>query len=485
MPELTSPGAVGANALRDALLQQAMQQRQAALDIQEQQKTQAQLALTAQQRATQKEAADAMAQERESKQGQFALGTAAETFTPTQPLSPEDVTGLQKNPATASLVVPAPPPTLQQSVSAALPPEATVDASGAPISMAQPTPTFKGTEKQRTDLAVRTKLQSIADGDFELPEGTDPTVKSAMMVDAHLRLAGMPALAAGVLKQPKLPAETKAANELKLEHDMAIGHAVAGGRATATTPYDQLPLEDRAFAHEKMAASSTIGGADTQLDKLHDTQRQKAVETELNRMEGDRKLVIDKLDQSRKLIDDLGSAGGVGDAIAAPAFLSMMAGGFGTGLRMNNAEINRINAGQTKWAQLAGWLSAWNPVSPNPENQKKYYPEIIQPAMRQQMTDLANMILNRAQAKKALYREYQDKITKAKDADTAHLLRSEFNDREGKIAEMTPEAVQAFLKSRGEQVEPLSPLPAAAPGPAVAVPIMPARPAFDAKKLGG
>ena len=48
------------------------------------------------------------------------------------------------------------------------------------------------------------------------------------------------------------------------------------------------------------------------------------------------------------------------DSLLAPEILSVVAGGQGSGLRMNQAELERIAGGATKWTQLQTELNKWS-----------------------------------------------------------------------------------------------------------------------------
>ncbi len=468
MADLTSPLAQGGDAFRAAMLQQAMLQRQAALDAVDQQKTQEQLALTAQQRATQKETADALAADRQEKTKQAAYALAESVHGVGQPLTPEEAGG-PGAPGTVppELVIPAPAPTLQQKLASVFPGN-TVDVTGAPITVDQPAATFKGTEKGRLELAQRTKLQDIADGNFDLPEGTDPVVRSAMMVDAHLRLAGMPALAAGVLT-PKSAIETSAAMDnaaQKLYEKQAANKADTLKPPLSAAEIAQLhAYELRKSVAERMAEPSKINARE-------DSQRDNAIKTMLGDMSKEYAPLLDKTATIQRLKETLASPGGVADAVAAPEFLSAMAGGFGSGLRMNNAELTRINNAQPIWSRLMGWLSAWNPESPDPAKQKEFYPQVIQPAMRAQMQQLAQYLSDRATARLNLFKEYRDKITDAKDAAQARHLKAEFDDKQLAAVFNPPGGGHAPVLPNALQ-------PTGVSGPTVALPISGATPPVE------
>jgi hypothetical protein len=60
------------------------------------------------------------------------------------------------------------------------------------------------------------------------------------------------------------------------------------------------------------------------------------------------------------------------DALVAPELLTIMAGGAGSGLRMNEAEISRVVGGRSVWEDLKGKLQHW---STNPDDARSITPD--------------------------------------------------------------------------------------------------------------
>jgi hypothetical protein len=91
----------------------------------------------------------------------------------------------------------------------------------------------------------------------------------------------------------------------------------------------------------------------------------------------------DKLDKLAKPIEDaVGRMGRLretlaqgtpqADALVAPELLTIMAGGAGSGLRMNEAEIARIVGGRSAWENLRAKIQHW---STNPEDARSITPD--------------------------------------------------------------------------------------------------------------
>jgi hypothetical protein len=70
---------------------------------------------------------------------------------------------------------------------------------------------------------------------------------------------------------------------------------------------------------------------------------------------------IDQLNQRLGRLNDTLAQGNMqSDALVAPELLSVMSGGAGSGLRMNEAEISRIVGGRTNWESLKAAMQKWN-----------------------------------------------------------------------------------------------------------------------------
>src|SRR5206468_8059601 len=72
------------------------------------------------------------------------------------------------------------------------------------------------------------------------------------------------------------------------------------------------------------------------------------------------KPVNERAERIGRLADTLNQGTTQAYALLAPELLTVMAGGQGSGLRMNEAEISRIIGGKSKWEQLRGRLQEWS-----------------------------------------------------------------------------------------------------------------------------
>lgn len=95
------------------------------------------------------------------------------------------------------------------------------------------------------------------------------------------------------------------------------------------------------------------------------------------------------------------------DALAPPELMTVMAGGMGSGLRLNEAEIARVVGGRTKWESLKAQLNQW---STNPGTAVS-----IQPTQRSQMKALIGEVERQMQGRAAQLNEARDKVATSLD----------------------------------------------------------------------
>lgn len=90
-----------------------------------------------------------------------------------------------------------------------------------------------------------------------------------------------------------------------------------------------------------------------------DAETQQSYQFHAGRLEKQRDGISSQLDRISRLRDTLNQGSPQADALVAPELLTAMAGGQGSGLRMNEAEISRIVGGRTNWETLKAKLGAW------------------------------------------------------------------------------------------------------------------------------
>src|SRR5205085_10860217 len=105
------------------------------------------------------------------------------------------------------------------------------------------------------------------------------------------------------------------------------------------------------------------------------------------------KPIEDSLGRMGRLNETLAQGSPQADALVAPELLTIMAGGQGSGLRMNEAEISRIVGGRSNWQNLEAWAQKWN-TDPSKANS-------LTSDQRKQVQSLVSAVAGRAQQKRA------------------------------------------------------------------------------------
>jgi hypothetical protein len=113
-----------------------------------------------------------------------------------------------------------------------------------------------------------------------------------------------------------------------------------------------------------------------------------------------------------RLKDTLAQGTPQADALAAPELLTIMAGGQGSGLRMNEAEIARIVGGRSHWENLKAAAQKW---STNPETANS-----ITADQRQQVRALVATVDAKLTQKQNILNDAGQNLLDAKSPEEQH-----------------------------------------------------------------
>jgi hypothetical protein len=152
-----------------------------------------------------------------------------------------------------------------------------------------------------------------------------------------------------------------------------------------------------------MAQLAAPGKADTRLDRSYDA-RSKELET-IGKPVAD---TLAKIGDMRTLLDQNTPQA---DALVGPKLLTVMVGGQGSGLRMNEAEIARVVGGRSKWESLKAAINQWN-LDPAKATS-------ITPEQRKQIRDLVVAADAKANLKSKTLDDARQALIDAEDP-TAH-----------------------------------------------------------------
>lgn len=380
-----------------ASLQASIRQRQLDRMAQQQQEFQNMIALRgsnradAQQQILMQEHAAALA-ERKAQVEQAGLTARSKLYSPGDVLSPTEGAGLPTTPETTL-------PSTQIGGGMALPGADTTPAPSppAPTTMtSSPGVTtgkliYRGTDVQRTgeeQKAMRGRLLA------------NPLISPRDRLAIEMETAGLK-VPTGFERPQNQPVMRVNPRTGKVEQ---IGDAPAGAHfATEPPPKDtsmaQANEYDRSYQFHRTA-----------LDKLA-------------------KPIEDQQQRLGRLIDTVNQGTPQADALVAPELLTVMAGGQGSGLRMNEAEIARIVGGRSKWQDLKASLQKWS-LDPAKANS-------ITPEQRQQMRDLIAAVHDKSQKLLGAVNDAGDSLIDAKDVISHRRVLSNTRKQMQQINEAT------------------------------------------------
>ncbi len=137
------------------------------------------------------------------------------------------------------------------------------------------------------------------------------------------------------------------------------------------------------------------------------------------------KPVADQLDRMGRLSVSVGQETPQADALIAPELLTAMAGGMGSGLRMNESEIARIVGGRSAFENLKAILMHYNP-----DNKQALS---ITPEQRVQIRSLVTEMQAKLLAKQEAYAQARQDLA---SADTVDEQRKIANDLKSTVAKI-------------------------------------------------
>lgn len=251
------------------------------------------------------------------------------------------------------------------------------DNAASPATEAQPESTvFRGTDVQQDKVKQEAAIQHI----LETAKPGSPAYEWAQFEQTGKTPP------AGVVTPPKTAAETKAAHDIameKVEADMGQGKAI--DPATAAD-YKVWKSRNSTDAEKRDAAAAAAAAGASRVDERTATNQGFQVAQQFRRelITNEQKIDAD-LERSDRALTLLNSPNFVTDAVAGPEFLQIVAGGMGSGLRMTDAELNRVNGAQSMIDQFKGKLAKWDTLDLTDK-------VTIQATMRQQMKDALDAV---------------------------------------------------------------------------------------------
>jgi hypothetical protein len=192
---------------------------------------------------------------------------------------------------------------------------------------------------------------------------------------------------------------------------------------TALNLKQPVSAEDLAFAkaYEKEKTLVPVANFTMNQPQRADARLDRSYSEASKEIENLRKPVMDRAERLARLEDSLNANSPQADALLAPELLSVMAGGQGSGLRMNEAEISRIVGGRSNWESLKAALNKWQ-LDPSKALS-------VTPAQRQQMRDVVRTVMQRNTQQLSAFRDASHQLIDAPDVKTHRQVVADLQDQ--------------------------------------------------------
>lgn len=170
-----------------------------------------------------------------------------------------------------------------------------------------------------------------------------------------------------------------------------------------------VSAEDSAWAnaYEKRKTLAPFAGAAAQAPQKGTERSDKSYQYNSGSLDKVGAPVDQAIQRMGRLRDTLAQGTPQADALVAPELLTVMAGGAGSGLRMNEAEISRIVGGRSNWESLKAAANKWS-LDPKTANS-------ITPDQRTQIHKLVEEVNKKLVAKQAVINEAHDSLLDSDD----------------------------------------------------------------------
>lgn len=370
-----SPGAAAFYGMQQELLRRAAIERQQQQDALEAELRRQEIAASKENVATSRVTREAAAAANTERANKLGLDQATLGLTPGAPLTPDQKTAIFKFGGNG-LVASTP------AMTAGVPSEfaQAPDAAAAPeVPTAPASDIYKGTADQQLLGAHRDYAQKVVgalQAKKDNGEELTPLEQEQLYEGNSILMTGKASQApAGVIvqKPPKDPVTTKAGDDLAVEKIFYDKRIAAG----------ESPADAKVHAREdfnKVQGEQSMNRTNITVTAANDRQQagfaNKAVESDYTDLRNDyTKNVEPFLQRSVKAIDALSAPGGVNDVVAIPEFLSAMAGGQGSGLRMTQSELSMIQNArpgtESVWIKLKNLAGDYTALTPEQRAQMK------------------------------------------------------------------------------------------------------------------
>lgn len=180
-------------------------------------------------------------------------------------------------------------------------------------------------------------------------------------------------------------------------------------RKQLNDPNKPVSPEEEAWAHayEKRKTLGPFASAAAQAPERNEQRSDRSYQFHSGQLEKARQPIDAAVQRLGRLQDTLAQQNPQADALVAPELLTVMAGGQGSGLRMNEAEIARIVGGRSEWENLKASLQHW---STNPKDARSITTE-----QDKQIRALVETVNNKLLAKQHAINQAEDSLVNSDD----------------------------------------------------------------------
>ena len=186
----------------------------------------------------------------------------------------------------------------------------------------------------------------------------------------------------------------------------------------------EVSPEDQAWAraYEKGKTLGPVTSAALAAPGKNDARSDRSYQFNSGQLEKVGAPVDQAIQRLGRLQDTLAQGNPQADALVAPELLTIMAGGAGSGLRMNEAEISRVVGGRSNWESLKASMNKWK-LDPNAARS-------ITPAQQKQIEALVGEVQKKLVVKQSILDEARQALI---DEDDPHKHRQIVTDARKKL----------------------------------------------------
>lgn len=172
-------------------------------------------------------------------------------------------------------------------------------------------------------------------------------------------------------------------------------------------------------AKDLVAGAAREQGIQINTGNHNDAQSSHSYDKQAKRIDDARKPIKETVARASRLMDTLNQKSPQADALVGPELLSIMSGGQGSGLRMNEAEIARIVGGRSHWEDLKASFQRW---SLNPADARSITDE-----QDKQIRALVEAVNTKLSKKMQIIDAAEDKLDEAKDIKEHRKIVNQMN----------------------------------------------------------